>query len=42
MSFEQCQSVTALMKGFEKTWFIAGGWAIDLFIDGVCQDSCRI
>jgi hypothetical protein len=32
MSFEQCQSVTSLMAGFNKTWFIAGGWAIDLFI----------
>jgi hypothetical protein len=32
MSFEKCQRLTALMTGFEKTWFIAGGWAIDLFI----------
>lgn len=32
MSFEQCESVKNLMKGFNKTWFIAGGWAIDLFI----------
>ncbi|MGY6212270.1 nucleotidyltransferase domain-containing protein [Cytobacillus firmus] len=32
MSFEQCQSVASLMAGFTKTWFIAGGWAIDLFI----------
>ena len=32
MSFEQCQKITSLMSGFNKTWFFAGGWAIDLFI----------
>jgi len=32
MSFEQCHSITSLMSGFNKTWFFAGGWAIDLFI----------
>ncbi|MBM7666003.1 hypothetical protein JOC25_002496 [Solibacillus kalamii] len=32
MSFEQCQNVTSLMGKFNKTWFIAGGWAIDLFM----------
>lgn len=32
MSFEQCRQVTSFMAGFNKTWFIAGGWAIDLFI----------
>ncbi|MFN7253539.1 MAG: nucleotidyltransferase domain-containing protein [Anaerobacillus sp.] len=32
MSLEQCQRITELMAGFEKAWFIAGGWAIDLFI----------
>ncbi|ETI70562.1 nucleotidyltransferase domain-containing protein [Neobacillus vireti] len=32
MSFEQCQRITSLMSGFDKTWFFAGGWAIDLFI----------
>ena len=32
MSFEQCQRVTALMADFEKPWFFAGGWAIDIFI----------
>ncbi|MEY8192214.1 nucleotidyltransferase domain-containing protein [Peribacillus simplex] len=32
MPFEQCQSITSLMSGFNKTWFFAGGWAIDLFI----------
>jgi hypothetical protein len=32
MPFEQCQSVASLMSGFNKSWGIAGGWAIDLFI----------
>ncbi|USK56031.1 hypothetical protein LIS82_05865 [Cytobacillus solani] len=32
MSFEQCESMTSFMAGFNKTWFFAGGWAIDLFI----------
>lgn len=32
MSFEQCQKIYELMRDFDKTWFIAGGWAIDLFI----------
>ena len=32
MSFKQCQSVTSLMANFNESWFIAGGWAIDIFI----------
>ncbi|MFJ7744735.1 nucleotidyltransferase domain-containing protein [Peribacillus sp. NPDC097295] len=32
MSFEQCQRMTSFMSGFNKPWFFAGGWAIDLFI----------
>ncbi|MEK4627540.1 hypothetical protein MKZ17_04870 [Solibacillus sp. FSL R7-0682] len=32
MSFIQCRNVTSIMTGFDKAWFIAGGWAIDLFI----------
>lgn len=32
MSFEQCQHVNFLMAKFNKTWCVAGGWAIDLFI----------
>ncbi|PPA69535.1 nucleotidyltransferase domain-containing protein [Jeotgalibacillus proteolyticus] len=32
MSFEQCQRISLLMDGFDKPWFFAGGWAIDLFI----------
>lgn len=32
MSLELCHNVNSLMSGFNKTWFIAGGWAIDLFL----------
>lgn len=32
MSFQQCQSINSLMSSFDRTWFIAGGWAIDLLI----------
>ncbi|MDX8361528.1 nucleotidyltransferase domain-containing protein [Cytobacillus sp. IB215316] len=32
MKFEQCNRVNVLMSSYNKPWFIAGGWAIDLFI----------
>lgn len=32
MSFDKCEYITYLMSGFNKPWFFAGGWAIDLFI----------
>jgi hypothetical protein len=32
MSFNPCIKVYKLMSGCDRTWFIAGGWAIDLFI----------
>ena len=32
MSFDKCENVSTLMAKFNKTWFIAGGWAIDLFL----------
>ncbi|MGV7002067.1 nucleotidyltransferase domain-containing protein [Priestia megaterium] len=32
MSFEKCKYITSLLSGFDKPWFFAGGWAIDLFI----------
>lgn len=38
MSFKQCQRITSLMAGFNKEWFIAGGWAIDLFIGKVTRE----
>jgi len=30
--FEEVLKVKKLMAGFKKPWFIAGGWAIDLFL----------
>ncbi|MEH7455440.1 nucleotidyltransferase domain-containing protein [Gottfriedia acidiceleris] len=33
MSFEQCYKVYKLMKDFNNGWYIAGGWAIDLFLE---------
>lgn len=32
MSFAICLSIHSLMSGYNKPWFVAGGWAIDLFI----------
>lgn len=30
--FQLCHRIKELMSGFDKPWFIAGGWAIDLHI----------
>ena len=30
--------VAAVMDGFERPWFISGGWAIDLFVGEVTRD----
>ncbi|WP_102275539.1 nucleotidyltransferase domain-containing protein [Cytobacillus massiliigabonensis] len=32
MSFEQCKYINSVMSNFNKKWFFAGGWAIDLFL----------
>jgi len=32
MSFETCRRINKLMENFKWSWFIAGGWAIDLHI----------
>lgn len=32
MSFEECWRIASLMDGFNRPWFIAGGWAIDLYL----------
>jgi hypothetical protein len=24
--------IAAIMRGFKQSWFVAGGWAIDLFL----------
>jgi hypothetical protein len=30
--FRECRKAAEWMDGFDKPWFVAGGWAIDLFI----------
>jgi len=32
MAFEPVRQVAAIMQSFEKPWFVAGGWAVDLFL----------
>lgn len=32
MSFEVCETIAARLQHFDKPWYIAGGWAIDLYI----------
>ncbi len=31
-SSEELAGVTELMRDFKRPWYIAGGWAIDLFV----------
>jgi hypothetical protein len=33
--FDQLHEVAALMEGFDRPWFFAGGWALDLFLGRV-------
>ncbi|TLZ50822.1 MAG: hypothetical protein E6K18_06455 [Methanobacteriota archaeon] len=32
MVFDAPRHVAAIMRGFDRPWFVAGGWAIDLFL----------
>lgn len=32
MAFEPARHVAAIMRGYERPWFVAGGWALDLFL----------
>ncbi|MCD8861458.1 hypothetical protein K2V64_06360 [Mammaliicoccus sciuri] len=32
MTFKECEKLNLLMGNFNKHWFIAGGWALDLYI----------
>ncbi|WP_436888788.1 nucleotidyltransferase domain-containing protein [Mammaliicoccus sciuri] len=32
MTFKECEKINLLMENFNKNWFIAGGWALDLYI----------
>lgn len=38
MTFEQCKYINKVMSGFNKKWFFAGGWAIDLFLRKETRD----
>lgn len=38
MAFEKCNQIDELMAGFNKDWFFAGGWAIDLFLGKETRD----
>lgn len=37
-SFKVPLKVFKLLAGFEKPWFVAGGWAVDLFLDKVTRE----
>jgi len=37
-SFARVKEVAASLAGFRCPWFIAGGWAIDLFLNRVARD----
>ncbi len=32
MAFEAVRQVTAILRDFPRPWFVAGGWALDLFL----------
>jgi hypothetical protein len=36
-AFEEPLKIAALLAGFERPWFVAGGWAIDLFLGRVTR-----
>lgn len=38
MTFEKCKYINTVMSGFNKYWFFAGGWAIDLFLEKETRD----
>jgi hypothetical protein len=37
MSFEKCFSMYSLMSDFKRPWYIAGGWAVDLYLGNVSR-----
>ncbi|WP_419893509.1 nucleotidyltransferase domain-containing protein [Oceanobacillus kimchii] len=38
MPFEQCKYIKTVMSDFNKDWFFAGGWAIDIFLGKETRD----
>lgn len=41
-SFQKCHHITSLMNRYDKPWCIAGGWAIDLFLENVTREHSDI
>lgn len=40
--FDQCKKVKLLMSGYGRTWAIAGGWAVDLFLEKKTREHSDI
>ncbi|MGD7043028.1 nucleotidyltransferase domain-containing protein [Jeotgalibacillus proteolyticus] len=38
MKFAPCQRINAVMTHYQKPWFFAGGWAIDLYLGSETRD----
>jgi hypothetical protein len=38
MSFEACFKMHSLMSDFKRPWYIAGGWAVDLYLGYVSRE----
>lgn len=38
MSFDTCFRIHSLMSGFRRPWYIAGGWAMDLYLGKVSRE----
>ncbi|WP_079510237.1 nucleotidyltransferase domain-containing protein [Mesobacillus jeotgali] len=37
MPFEECRKINSLMSNFKQPWYIAGGWAIDLYLGKITR-----
>lgn len=40
--FEQCKKINDLMSGYDRPWGIAGGWAVDLYVNKVTREHSDI
>lgn len=38
MSFEACFRMQSIMSDFKRPWYIAGGWAIDLYLGKITRE----
>jgi hypothetical protein len=41
-SFDLIISAAAIMRDFDRPWFVAGGWAIDLFLNRITREHSDI